>query len=95
MKKNLYQDDIEWQREAACRSADPELFFPPDGERKGTGKSREDEAKAFCRQCKVAAECLEFAIKNKEPGIWGGLNDDEREGLGRRAIRESIQRRIS
>ena len=49
--------------------------------------SREIRAKAICDQCRVRGECLEYAIRIREPhGIWGGMNEVERKlMLDRRA----------
>ncbi len=72
-----------WRSKAACRDEDTELFFPV-----GKGKAaklQEEEAKTFCRQCDVRAECLQFALDTKSEGVWGGLSEDERRALGRRA----------
>ena len=67
-----------WRRFAACRSADPELFFP------GTASGRqEQEAKAICAGCSVRGQCLAFAtLTSQEHGIWGGLTDEERRTPG-------------
>ena len=52
---------------------------------KRTRFEREDRAKAICRSCVVRADCLDYAIRIREPhGIWGGLNEDERKQLAER-----------
>jgi WhiB family redox-sensing transcriptional regulator len=45
--------DGKWWRLAACRSADPDLFFPISS----TGRSLEQaaEARAICARCPVRA----------------------------------------
>ena len=66
-----------WRSAAACRSADPELFFPISD----SGKSLEQmaEAKAVCAGCPVRRECLAFAVGTQQVhGIWGGTTADER-----------------
>jgi WhiB family transcriptional regulator, redox-sensing transcriptional regulator len=65
-----------WQRAAACRSADPELFFPVSY----SGRSLEqvERAKAVCRTCIVRRQCLQYAIAANEEGVWGGMTEDER-----------------
>jgi WhiB family redox-sensing transcriptional regulator len=73
-----------WRSAAACRSADPELFFPLSE----FGKSLEQiaEAKAICIGCPVRRQCLEFALRTRQThGIWGGLTELERRP-GRRAM---------
>ncbi|HEV3475014.1 MAG TPA: WhiB family transcriptional regulator [Actinomycetota bacterium] len=75
--------DIGWQYDAACRGEESELFFAPNYfERKEEKEGREARAKAICAHCKVRVECLEYALRNREPhGIWGGLNEVERKAL--------------
>ncbi len=72
--------DEEWQQKAACRGPQASLFFPPvTTERKEERLRREGRAKAVCKPCPVAKECLEYAIRIEEPhGVWGGLNETER-----------------
>jgi WhiB family redox-sensing transcriptional regulator len=80
----IFQPAPAWQVRAACRGVDPELFFMDRGESTTT-------AKAICRGCVVRAECLEYAITEKEKfGIWGGLSERER-----RKIRVSRKRAAS
>jgi WhiB family redox-sensing transcriptional regulator len=69
-----------WQQRAACRGPDTWLFFPPNHfERKDEKEAREARAKAVCRTCPVRVECLDYALRIREPyGIWGGLSEDER-----------------
>ena len=72
-----------WQLAAACRGPHALMFFPPSHfERKEEKESREAEAKRICSQCGVRAECLDYAVRIREPhGIWGGLTEHERRSL--------------
>ena len=73
----------EWQFEGACREADPELFFSPESERGPRRRARERAAKTFCSRCPVVQQCLQHALKVKEPyGVWGGLTTGERANAG-------------
>ena len=69
-----------WQARAACRGPQAAVFFPPThAERKEDKVEREKRAKAICATCVVQPDCLEYAIRIREPhGIWGGLNENER-----------------
>ena len=59
-----------WRELAACRSAEPELFFPAEGA---------ERAKAVCGTCAVRRECLQFALATGQPyGVWGGMSAHER-----------------
>jgi WhiB family redox-sensing transcriptional regulator len=73
----------DWRADAACRDADPELFFP-DGDIRST-RAQVKTAKLICRGCQVSATCLSWALaEGQEAGIWGGLTEDERRRLRRR-----------
>jgi WhiB family redox-sensing transcriptional regulator len=64
-----------------CSGEDPTLFVGPDGEERADRERREEEAKRFCRKCSLISKCLDWAIANREVGIWGGTNDDDRRAL--------------
>lgn len=80
--------DRSWAPRAACRDADPELFFHPDGERDEARASRDRQAKAVCSRCPVIVECLRWALAADEKfGVFGGLTEGERAALRQRHIR--------
>jgi WhiB family redox-sensing transcriptional regulator len=69
----------EWQFQGACREADENLFFHPEGERGAARRRRADAAKSICATCPVVQECREQSLAVREPyGGWGGLSEDER-----------------
>ncbi len=73
-----------WWQLAACRSADPDLFFPVSGA--GPALAQAAAAKAVCAACPVRRECLTYAIFTRQQhGIWGGLTEDERRASFHRA----------
>ena len=47
----------DWQLRSACRHADPDLFFHPEGERGPARESRDRAAKLVCATCPVLASC--------------------------------------
>ena len=72
----------DWRDQAACRDADPELFFP-DGDIR-SARAQVKTAKLICRGCPVSATCLSLALASgQQAGIWGGLTEDERRRLHR------------
>ena len=78
-----------WQMKAACRGPQATIFFPPaQFERKDEKEARESRAKSICATCSVRRQCLDYALRIKEPhGIWGGLNEVERrQVLARQAV---------
>lgn len=71
-----------WQQQAACRSKDPELFFPIGDS--GPALIHAEEAKQVCRTCPVRADCLDYALDNPtrtEDGIWGATTPPERRAM--------------
>jgi WhiB family redox-sensing transcriptional regulator len=69
----------DWRERAACRGHDPELWFPVSyaprtaAERDGIKLARE-----ICHSCPVRLDCLEFAARTGQRGIWGGMDEEER-----------------
>ena len=79
-----------WRDRAACRDSDPEIFFPRPG---GTGARR---AKAVCARCPVTAECLAHAARTPERhGVWGGLAERERYGMGPNKQPANFRRKVA
>jgi len=75
---------MDWRSHAACRDVDPELFFPIGNT--GPALLQIDEAKQVCARCKVVEACLQWALESgQDSGVWGGLSEDERRALKRRA----------
>jgi WhiB family redox-sensing transcriptional regulator len=77
---------LPWIERAACRGADPGLFFGPDllsadgrRERRAERRRRETQAKVFCADCPVRDLCAEHALSLPElHGVWGGMGETER-----------------
>ena len=69
-----------WEARAACRGAVGVSFVPPvAGESRDQRTRREAAAKKICAGCPVRRECLDYALRVREPmGIWGGLSEPER-----------------
>jgi WhiB family redox-sensing transcriptional regulator len=79
-------NNMDWRDTAACLTADPELFFPVGNT--GPAVDQIEKAKAVCGRCSVTEMCLQYALEtNQDSGVWGGLSEDERRALKRRAAR--------
>lgn len=71
-----------WRHRARCATEIAELFIVDQRETARQRAAREDRAKAVCRRCPVARECLRHALSmGEEQGIWGGKTDAERRVL--------------
>lgn len=57
-----------------CVDSDPRIF---------DGESLEAvlEAKKICSSCPIQAQCLEWASKTQDAGVWGGKTPQERKNL--------------
>jgi WhiB family redox-sensing transcriptional regulator len=67
----------DWWEAAACRTADPDLFFPVSSV--GPGRDEVARAKAVCASCRVRRQCLQFALATRQAhGVWGGTTEEER-----------------
>jgi WhiB family transcriptional regulator, redox-sensing transcriptional regulator len=79
-----YRDPrADWRRAAACRSVDPELFFPVSSA--GPSVTQTERAKAVCATCLVRLHCLQFAlVTHQQHGVWGGMSEQERRVEARR-----------
>jgi hypothetical protein len=60
----LLVPEDQWRSLAACRSADPDLFFPISSS--GQSTAQVAEAKAVCAGCRVRRECLAFALRTHQ-----------------------------
>ena len=81
---------MDWRDKAACLTADPELFFPVGNT--GPAVDQIEKAKAVCGRCTVTEICLQYALETgQDSGVWGGLSEDERRALKRRAARAGRQ----
>jgi WhiB family redox-sensing transcriptional regulator len=70
----LATTEPDWRRQAACRHADPDLFFPKVGDHQTAAG-----AVAVCRSCPVIDACLRDALASGEHhGIRGGLTAIQR-----------------
>jgi WhiB family transcriptional regulator, redox-sensing transcriptional regulator len=83
-----YQPDhreprADWRDHAACRFADPELFFPISPS--GPSLDQTEQARAICGTCPVRRECLQFALATRQAyGFWGGMSEQDRGAMHQR-----------
>lgn len=81
--------EYDWRDDALCTQTDPDAFFPETGE-------TASPAKKVCDSCKVAEQCLEYALANDEAfGVWGGLSAKERRRLVKKAAKELAEQKAA
>jgi WhiB family transcriptional regulator, redox-sensing transcriptional regulator len=82
-------DPLAWWHRAACRGADPDLFFPVAADDSPAYARQVAEAKAVCSGCPVRPECLAYAMEAMPAhGIWAGTTPQERHSERRRLARQ-------
>lgn len=80
----------EWSLQAACRHANPALFFPPPSHSTAA-------AKRICHTCPVEQQCLWTAMlietydTGGRYGVFGGLTSEERRTLARSVTVRQIE----
>ncbi len=74
--------DDRFKTQAACRHADPSIFFP-DGP--GGHANTRRKAHEYCANCPVTAECLDYVLtavhNHHDRGIWAGTHANQRREL--------------
>jgi WhiB family redox-sensing transcriptional regulator len=76
-------DDGTWGQRAACRTEDPDIFFPVSYTESIQSVARRlARARGICGRCPVIDECLDYAITTDQPeGIWAGTTPKQRREL--------------
>ncbi|MGC1752906.1 MAG: WhiB family transcriptional regulator [Trebonia sp.] len=75
---------------AACRQADPELFFPIAAVT-GPAARQVEAAKAVCCLCAARADCLSHSLEAMPEGSWGGTTPGERRAARGASLRRARQ----
>lgn len=70
--------DQPWRQFASCRGFNHDTWYPEP-----TDHVTAKKAKAICRVCPSTASCLDHAVLQNEPGIWGGTAEEKRRRLRR------------
>ena len=63
------KEDLNWWHLGACRGMETNLFYEKYEIDHNVAKNI-DEA---CMSCPVIKMCYDYAIKNNEHGVWGGV----------------------
>ena len=73
-----------------CVGRDTNLFFP-DGP---YNRFEVKFAKDLCAVCPVRAQCMDYALRHDEVGIWGGTTERERKKIKNRYVRRKSQEQM-
>jgi WhiB family redox-sensing transcriptional regulator len=63
--------DLFWMKFGACVDLPPAVFFQNDAK-------KDKIAAQVCQECPVIQECLEYALRHGEYGVWGGTSERQR-----------------
>lgn len=72
-----------WMDRGACSGTSDPVFFEPNNPE----ACAEEANRLYCRTCPVRAECLDYAMKTRSPGVWAGLSLATREKLAKSRTR--------
>lgn len=64
-----------------CREIGITLFFPD--EKGDNGSDTYTLARTICSACTVRIQCLEWAVRHEDHGMWGGTSPVERRKIRR------------
>ena len=73
----LRYDEVNWDL-AACRGLYTDLFYQVEEERSKIAYYYINAVRMTCTKCQIWDRCLEYAFKNEQYGVWGGLTSQER-----------------
>lgn len=70
---------VDWEK-AECRSLEiyTDLFYDVEEERSSNAYDHINSLRGVCASCPIWQNCLTYAFKNEQYGMWGGLTSQER-----------------
>lgn len=82
-------EHMRWMDRGRCNGTpDWELFFADErAKRRGLPAEVPPEVAPVCGSCDVRLECLDWALRNDEVGVWGGTTLQQREAMKRPIVR--------
>lgn len=74
------RDLVRLKQHGLCQGMDTDDFFP---DQRGHDDAVPAELQRLCDRCPVRAECLTYALRHREYGVWGGTTERQRLALSR------------
>lgn len=70
---------VKW-KDAECRNLEiyTDLFYEVEEERSSSAYDHINSLRGICTSCPIWRDCLTYAFKNEQYGMWGGLTSQER-----------------
>lgn len=73
----------DWYARAHCKGRQTSDFYPDF-----TTTPVPEDIQRLCDTCPVQGECLTHALKKREPGIWGGTTEAQRNAILSKNLRK-------
>lgn len=70
-------DKVNWKL-AECAGTYPDVFFRVEEERNKEAYTYINAVRSICARCQIWEQCLTYAFRNEQYGVWGGLTAVER-----------------
>lgn len=79
---NFYETGISWEK-AECKGLDTNAFYFAEEKRLPIHDKMIaiNSLRTICTMCPIWKECLSWAFKNEEYGVWGGMTAVERKSF--------------
>ena len=71
---------VNWDQ-AECRGVYTDLFYRVEEERNVNAYPFIDAVRSICARCPIWKDCLTYAIRHEQYGVWGGLTSMERKSF--------------
>jgi WhiB family redox-sensing transcriptional regulator len=89
----------DWRARAACRDADPEVFFPRRPTTVPADRRAAQQARAICDDCPVRLRCLDAVLaipaEHDRDGMFAGLSPRDRRDLREPGRRRTPHARLA
>jgi len=73
--------DVDWEQARCIGHDEPDWFFNYEIARTHTINREVEEQRAFCKECPIVLECLDYSLRVDVHGFWGGTTRDERKQI--------------
>jgi WhiB family redox-sensing transcriptional regulator len=72
--------EVNWEK-GECFGTNTDLFYSVEEERSVKAYDYINAVRSICVRCPIWAECLSYAFKHEDYGVWGGMTSMERRSV--------------
>lgn len=72
--------EVDWTK-AECQDSYTDMFYSVEEERSADAYWHINAVRSLCGKCVLQKECLTYAFKHEQYGVWGGLTSQERKSF--------------